>query len=108
VSPPISGSNEATRCEFISSVIYGIASCFGGKIKVYPQHEISGSHGKGPVDWAIKVGDTIIAITEAKREDLDQGIGQNVIQLQAASQRNKKRSYDDALVRPLRHKRFVE
>jgi hypothetical protein len=79
-------------------VIYGVASCYNGQIKVYPQYNISGSHGKGPVDWAIKVGDTIIAITEAKKEDLDQGVGQNVIQLQASTQRNlKKRTYDSAL-----------
>jgi hypothetical protein len=31
------------------------------------------------VDWAIKVSDTIIKITEAKKEDLDQGVGQNII-----------------------------
>lgn len=50
------------------------------------------------MDWAIKIGETIIAITEAKKEDLDQGVGQNLIQLQASSQCNvKKRSYDSAL-----------
>src|SRR4051812_23678492 len=97
-SPPIVSSNEATRCEFVSSVIYGIATCYGGQIKVYPQYEVSGSHGRGPVDWAIKVGDTIIAVTEAKRENLDQGVGQNVIQLQASTQCNpKKRKFDSAL-----------
>src|SRR5256886_12427221 len=54
--------NEATHCKFISHIIYGIASIFGGEIKVYPQYEISGSHGKGPVDWAIKLGNIIITI----------------------------------------------
>jgi hypothetical protein len=50
------------------------------------------------VDWAIKVGDTIIVVTEAKKEDLDQGMGQNVIQLQASTQHNpKKCKYDAAL-----------
>src|SRR3954466_11608607 len=88
-SPPIVSSNEATRCEFVSSVIYGVVSCYGGDIKVYPQYNISGSHGKGPVDWAIKVGDTIIAVTEAKKEDLNQGIAQNaIIHLVFARRRN--------------------
>ena len=50
------------------------------------------------MDWAIKVGETIIAITEAKKDDIDQGVGQNVIQLQASVQRNpKKRKYDSTL-----------
>ena len=67
-------------------------------MKVCPEYELSGSHGKGPVDWVIKIGDTIIVVTEAKREDINQGVGQNAIQLQASSQRNKKkRTYNEAL-----------
>ncbi|CAI2188419.1 15376_t:CDS:2 [Funneliformis geosporum] len=77
VSLPITSTNEATHCEFISTIIYSIVSIYGGTVKVYPQYEISGRHRKGPVDWAIKVGDTIITITEAKREDINQGIAQN-------------------------------
>ena len=49
-SQHITSANEATRCEFISRIIYGVASIFDGEVKVYPQYEISGSHGKGPVD----------------------------------------------------------
>jgi hypothetical protein len=96
-SQHITSANEATRCEFISRIIYGVASIFGGEVKVYPQYEISGSHGKGPVDWVIKVGNTIITVTEAKKEDINQGIAQNAVQLQTSIQRNpKKRSYDTA------------
>jgi hypothetical protein len=47
-SPPITSANGATRCEFISAIIYGAAS-----------------------DWVIKMGDTIIPVTEAKREDIN-------------------------------------
>ncbi|CAG8825143.1 20910_t:CDS:2, partial [Gigaspora margarita] len=73
----------------------GVASIYGGEIKVYPQYEISGSHGKGPVDWAIKIGNIIITITKVKREDINQGIAQNAIQ--TSIQRNpKKRSYNMA------------
>jgi hypothetical protein len=96
-SQHITSANEATRCEFISRIIYGVASIFDGEVKVYPQYEISGSHGKGPVDWVIKVGNTIITVTEAKKEDINQGIAQNAVQLQTSIQRNpKKRSYDTA------------
>ncbi|GES96525.1 hypothetical protein GLOIN_2v1571020 [Rhizophagus clarus] len=96
-SQHITSANEATRCEFISRIIYGVASIFDGEVKVYPQYEISGSHGKGPVDWVIKVGNTIITVTEAKKEDINQGIAQNAVKLQTSIQRNpKKRSYDTA------------
>jgi hypothetical protein len=37
---------------------YGVASCYGGDIKIYEQYQISGSHGKGPVDWAVMVRKT--------------------------------------------------
>lgn len=54
ISQHITNDNEATRWEFISRIIYGVASIYGGETKVYPQYEISGSHDKGPVDWAIR------------------------------------------------------
>ena|SRR5947209_13151274 len=96
-SPPITSANEATRCEFISAIIYGVASIFDGTVKVYPQYEVSGSHGKGPIDWMIKMGDVIISVTEAKREDINQGIAQSTVQAHASMQCNrKKRTYDDA------------
>ncbi|CAG8469097.1 4137_t:CDS:10 [Ambispora leptoticha] len=83
----VTSANEATRREFISSVLHGVASCYDGEMKVCPEYELYGSHGKGPVDWVIRIGDTIIVVTEAKREDINQGVGQNAIQLQASSQR---------------------
>ncbi|PKY54019.1 hypothetical protein RhiirA4_447853 [Rhizophagus irregularis] len=49
-------------------------------------------------DWVIKIGDTIIVVTETKREDINQGVGQNAIQLQASSKHNKKkRTFNEAL-----------
>ena len=42
-------------------------------------------------------GDTIISVTEAKREDINQGIAQSTVQAHASMQCNcKKRTYDDA------------
>ncbi|GBB96163.1 hypothetical protein RclHR1_00270009 [Rhizophagus clarus] len=94
----VTSANEATRREFISPILHGVAFCYDGEVKVCPEYELSGSHGKGPVNWVIKIGDTIIVVIEAKREDINQGVGQNAIQLQASSQRNKKkRTYNEAL-----------
>ncbi|GES84383.1 hypothetical protein GLOIN_2v1571020 [Rhizophagus clarus] len=71
-SQHITSANEATRCEFISRIIYGVASIFD-------------------------VGNTIITVTKVKKEDINQGIAQNAVQLQTSIQRNpKKRSYDTA------------
>ncbi|PKC74962.1 hypothetical protein RhiirA1_449369 [Rhizophagus irregularis] len=36
-SLPITSANEATGCEFISAIIYGVASIFDGTVKVIPK-----------------------------------------------------------------------
>lgn len=90
--------NGATRREFISSVIYGVASTFKGTVKICPEYQVSGTHGKGPIDWIIKIGDIIICATEAKSNDISWGVGQSTVQAHASMQlnNNKKRTYDDA------------
>jgi hypothetical protein len=35
-SPSITSANEATRCEFISAIIHGVASIFDGTVKFIP------------------------------------------------------------------------
>ncbi|GES72861.1 hypothetical protein GLOIN_2v1705536 [Rhizophagus clarus] len=75
----VTSANEATRRKFISSILHGIASCYDGEVKVCPEYELSGSHGKGPVDWIIKIGDTIIVVTEAKREDINQDVMYGIV-----------------------------
>ncbi|CAG8830252.1 6514_t:CDS:2 [Gigaspora margarita] len=96
-SPPVNSANEATRCEFISRIIYGVGSIYNGNVKIYPQYEVSGSHGKGPIDWVIKVGDAIISVTEAKKENINQGVAQSTVQAHASLQRNsKKRNHHEA------------
>jgi hypothetical protein len=52
---------------------------------------------RDPIDWVIKMGDVIISVTEAKREDINQGVAQSSVQAHASLQCNrKKRTYDDA------------
>ena len=52
---------------------------------------------KWRIDWVIKMGDVIISATEAKREDINQGVAQSSVQAHASLQCNrKKRTYDDA------------
>ena len=46
----VTSANEATRCEFISSVLHDVASCYDGEVKVYPEYELSESHDKESVN----------------------------------------------------------
>ncbi|PKY58938.1 hypothetical protein RhiirA4_430071 [Rhizophagus irregularis] len=87
-SPYIPTASEATRREFISCVLHGVAYCFNGEIKVVPEYGVAGSFGRGPVDWAVLMGDKIIAIIEAKKDDIEQGISQNTVQLHSAIEGN--------------------
>ncbi|CAG8615677.1 8181_t:CDS:2, partial [Ambispora gerdemannii] len=75
VSPPITSANEATRYELISAIIYGVASIFEGEIKSTHNTKLL----EGPIDWVIMIGDIIITVTEAKREDINQGVAQNTV-----------------------------
>ena len=36
----VTSANEATRREFISSILHGVASCYDGKVKVCPEYEL--------------------------------------------------------------------
>jgi hypothetical protein len=66
-------------------------------VKVYFQYEIFGNHSKEPVDWIIKVENTIITIIEAKKKDINQSIAQNTVILQTSIQCNsKKHNYNMA------------
>ncbi|POG74064.1 hypothetical protein GLOIN_2v1771868 [Rhizophagus irregularis DAOM 181602=DAOM 197198] len=68
----ITSANEATRREFISSILHGVASCYGGEVKIR-------------LSLLPRLKERILSI--------NQGVGQNAIQLQASSQRDKKKMY---------------
>ncbi|EXX64991.1 uncharacterized protein OCT59_012283 [Rhizophagus irregularis] len=97
-SPNVATANEASRREYISPILHGVAYFFQNSIKIYPEHELVGSYGHGPVDWTIMVNNKYILITEAKKVDVDHGVGQNIIQLQSAFQKNRKNNHDSPSV----------
>jgi hypothetical protein len=43
----ITSANEATRCEFISSILHGIASCYDGEVKYVQNMSFLEVMGKG-------------------------------------------------------------
>ncbi|PKY58907.1 hypothetical protein RhiirA4_481216 [Rhizophagus irregularis] len=49
-SPNVATANEASRREYISPILHGVAYCFQNSIKIYPEHELVGSYGRGPVE----------------------------------------------------------
>src|SRR3954471_9142974 len=68
---PVVDSNEAMRCEYISTILHTAVSILGG-LGILPQMNVSGEESSGRVDYAIKkilddLLEEIICITEGKQ-----------------------------------------
>uniref|UniRef100_A0A1D1ZEH6 SH3 domain-binding protein 4 n=1 Tax=Anthurium amnicola TaxID=1678845 RepID=A0A1D1ZEH6_9ARAE len=88
-------SNEAVRCEFISSILHASVSLLEGLI-LAPQFEVVGDETTGRVDYAIKklldsLREEIVCITEGKQHQVAMGFCQNLLQIESACQTNKRK-----------------
>ena len=89
---PLEQCCEYTRREFISSVLVLAASI--AEVKLACEEQVDGSLGKGPVDWMAHYANHRICITEGKKDNVAQGLNQNLAQLTAAGEgRGQKRSF---------------
>ena len=80
---PITGCLEASVREYISSVLLACAR-ITGNIKLVAELDIAGRKGNGPLDYAILYENFFLLITEAKKDNLENGIIQNIAQLVAS------------------------
>ena len=88
----IGAANEATRREYISPVLISVVQLFphfpDNGLSLLLERRTSGETARGPVDFLYVYKKILILVTEAKRDDLEQGIAQNVAQLCSAHQVN--------------------
>ena len=71
---PVVDSNEAMRCEYISTILHTAVSILGGLV-ILPQMNVSGEVSSGRVDYAIKkmlddLLEEVISITEGKQNQV--------------------------------------
>ncbi|GBC39949.1 uncharacterized protein OCT59_012120 [Rhizophagus irregularis] len=102
---PVVDSNEAMRCEYISTILHTAVSILGGLV-ILPQMNVSGEESSGRVDYAIKkilddLLEEIICITEGKQNQPGKGVAQNLMQCRSSCEMNldtlkKKRTADEA------------
>ncbi|GBC26762.2 hypothetical protein GLOIN_2v1772759 [Rhizophagus irregularis DAOM 181602=DAOM 197198] len=95
---PVIDSNEAIRCEYISTILHTAVSLLED-LMITPQSNIIGEENTGRVDYAIKkiisgILEEIICITEGKPFQVTLGVCQNLLQCQSAC--DKKRKASDA------------
>lgn len=89
---PLEEGCEYTRREFISPVLVLAALITG--VKLACEEMVEGSTGKGPVDWVAHYQNHRIYITEGKKDNITQGLYQNLAQLTAAGEgRGSKRQF---------------
>ena len=89
---PLEEGCEYTRREFISPILVLAASISG--VKLACEEQVEGSVGKGPVDWVAHYQNHRICITEGKKDNITQGLYQNLAQLAAAGEgRGEKRVF---------------
>ncbi|PKC07635.1 hypothetical protein RhiirA5_417965 [Rhizophagus irregularis] len=69
-SLPITSANEATGCEFISAIIYGVASIFDGTVKVIPKLQTTPNQMNRDLERTFAI-DTTIYIVKCKPTLLD-------------------------------------
>ena len=81
---------------FLSKIVAVINSKSDQQFRITPQYPVMGPYGRGPVDYSINVpaSGTIVGITEAKREDFQAGIAQNMVQIESVTA-GKKRKADE-------------
>ena len=89
---PLEEGCEYTRREFISPILVLAASISG--VKLACEEQLEGSVGKGPVDWVGHYQNHRIYIAEGKKDNITQGLYQNLAQLAAAGEgRGEKRVF---------------
>ncbi len=74
----IGSGNESTRREFISPVLVRAARPFAPDLRIKPERASSGDVGRGKEDYVFIYKEITVAVTEAKKDDVDAGVVQNV------------------------------
>jgi len=91
----ITKGNETTRREYISCVLMSAAMLFE-KVTLKVEEATSGELARGPLDYLFLYKSFHILVTEAKQNETDKGVAQNVAQLHSARDENRrKRKRDD-------------
>jgi len=98
-SMDLPGSNEPTRSFVVSSFLLATTTLFKEDLFLASQRDLSGRRGHGPVDFSVhsrKNQDFTLGVTEVKKEDIRQGVAQNIVQLEATltSKKRKREIFD--------------
>ena len=98
---PLTQYTEATKSIYTWIIVSKIVAVFNStfdqpSFKTTPHDPIEGPYGKRPVDYSTKIlaTGTVVRITEVKREDIEAGIAQNMVQLESVMTGTKRKAVE--------------
>lgn len=80
-------ANEMTCREFISTFMNSAVTHVRSEeseLQLKAEEWINGSRGYGPVDYSVNLGEVVVLVEEAKKEDFEKGAAQNIVQMHSA------------------------
>ncbi|KAF9189606.1 hypothetical protein BGZ51_009425 [Haplosporangium sp. Z 767] len=88
------GANEATKSMVVGSFLVAATKLFKEDLYLVSQRDLRGRRGNGPLNFSVHSRSThnyTLGVTEVKKEDFEQGVAQNIVQLESALTTTKKR-----------------
>ncbi|KAI1296061.1 hypothetical protein EDD11_007609 [Mortierella claussenii] len=88
------GANEATKSMVVASFLVAVTKLFKEDLYLASKRDFRGRRGNGPLDFSVHSRSThnySLVVTEVKKEDFDQGVAQNIVQLESILTATKKR-----------------
>jgi hypothetical protein len=82
---------EASCNEYVSPFLVAAATLFGGRVKLCPGFYIEGKYGRGPLDFCLRLLETIVGMVEVKNQLFNQGMAQILMQTHTSLETNQKR-----------------
>jgi hypothetical protein len=93
------GANEWTKSIIVGAFLANATRLFKEDLYLAAQRNLSGRRGNGPVDFSVhsrKSYDYTLSVTEVKKDDIVQGVAQNIVQLESAlTAKKRKRGPND-------------
>jgi hypothetical protein len=85
---PIHNGNEAMRVHFIAPILVCVCYLFKGDVEIVVEEDLVGQYVKahGRFEFMLKRGTKAICIVEAKKDDLDQGMAQDLVGCEVAAE----------------------
>ncbi|KAF9922253.1 hypothetical protein FBU30_007673 [Linnemannia zychae] len=95
----LDGANEATKSIVVSSFMVDATSLFHENLFLEAQRTLQGRRGHETVDFSVhsvRNDSLMLGVIEVKREDFNQGVAQNIVQLESAlADKKRKREVHD-------------